>query len=64
MAACPSTGHPEAARGSARSLEDLAMSAYLSNLEDVCAVYIQERGDAAVFLSGSGAVARSSSLTK
>ena len=53
MAACPSTGQPEATKGSARSLEDLAMSAYLSNLEDVCAVYIQERSDAAVFLSGS-----------
>ena len=53
MAACPSTGQPEASKGSPRSLEDLAMSAYLSSLEDACAVYIQERNDAAVFPSGS-----------
>ena len=43
MAACPSTGLLQATKMSPRSLEDLAMTAYLSNLQDACAVYIQER---------------------
>ena len=43
MAACPSTGLQQATKISPNSLEDLAMTAYLSNLQDACAVYIQER---------------------
>lgn len=46
MAACPSTSLLQATKMSPRSLEDVAMTAYLSNLEDACAVYIQERYDA------------------
>ena len=45
MAACPSTGLLQATKISPSSLEDLAMTAYLSNLQDACAVYIQERYD-------------------
>ena len=43
MAACPSTGLLQATKMSPCSLEDLAMTAYLANLQDACAVYIQER---------------------